>query len=135
MPKKKSKTEEKKDKILEEVAAKLKSIEDEKESELEKDTEINLNSLREMEFSQFIPSSEPSEDRAPVLERIAGSQPRPIFVGGIPQTSFSMLNEEEKTDESKYVPGRAENMVLPAGGTCCAHSTRRDGGSAQGLLA
>ncbi len=109
MPKKKSKTEEKdigkKDRILEEVAAKLKSIEDEKESGLEKDTGIDLNSLREMEFSQFIPSPESSEDRVPVLERIAGFQPGPIFVGGMPQTPVNISGEEEKTDEFKYVPG------------------------------
>ncbi len=112
MPKKKSETEEKdiskKDKIVEEVAAKLKLIEEEKHEEDEgqgEDTGIDLNSLREMEFSQFIPSSESSVDKAPVLERIAGSQPGPIFVGGIPQTSVNIPGEEEKTDGFKYVPG------------------------------
>ncbi len=109
MPKKKPKTEEdisKRDKILEEVAAKLKLIEDghEKESKLEEETGIDLNSLSEMEFSDFIPSSGFSENRAPVLERIAGSQPGPIFVGGMPQT-VNIPGEEGKTDEFKYVPG------------------------------
>lgn len=113
MPKKKSKTEEKdiseQDKILEEVAAKLKSIEDEKhekDEEQEEDQELNLGDL---EFSQFMPSSESSEERAPVLERIAGSQPGPIFVGGMSQTPVNIPGEEEKTDEFKYVPGREEN--------------------------
>jgi len=53
-------------------------------------------------------SSEPLMDKAPVLERIAGSQPRPIFVGGIPQTPVG-ISEEEKTDEFKYVPGGTGN--------------------------
>jgi hypothetical protein len=52
---------------------------------------------------------EPSEGRAPVLERIAGSQPRPIFVGGMPQTHVNISGEEEKTDEFKYVPGQGGN--------------------------
>jgi len=123
MPKKKSTEAEedisKKDKILEEVAAKLKSIEDkdvlseedkadqdEEDEEQEEDTELNLGDL---EFSQFMQSSEPLMDKAPVLERIAGSQPRPIFVGGIPQTPIGISGEEEKTDEFKYVPGGTGN--------------------------
>ncbi len=125
MPKKKSETEEKdiseQDKILEEVAAKLKSIRDKdilseedktdqdekhEEEEQEEDQELNLGDL---EFSQFMPSSESSEERAPVLERIAGSQPGPIFVGGMSQTPVNIPGEEEKTDEFKYVPGREGN--------------------------
>ena len=123
MPKKKSKTEKndisKKDKILEEVATKLKSIrdkdilseedksnQDEEGEGQEEDQELNLGDL---EFNQFMQSSELLEDRAPVLERIAGSQPRPIFVGGIPQTPVNVPGEEEKTDELKYVPGRTGN--------------------------
>jgi hypothetical protein len=76
------------------------------DEEDEEDLELNLGDL---EFSQFMQSSEPSEDRAPVLERIAGSQPGPVFVGGIPQTPFTVPGEEEKTDEFKYAPGRAGN--------------------------
>jgi len=79
---------------------------EEDKSKLEEDLELNLEDL---EFSQFMQSSEPSEDRAPVLERIAGSQPRPVFVGGIPQTPFAVPEEEEKTDELKYVSGRTGN--------------------------
>jgi hypothetical protein len=79
---------------------------EDEESELEEDLELNLENL---EFNQFMQSSEPSGDRAPVLERIAGSQPRPVFVGGIPQTPFTVPGEEEKTDEFKYVPGRTGN--------------------------
>ena len=76
------------------------------DEEDEEDLELNLGDL---EFSQFMQSSEPSGDRAPILERIAGSQPRPIFVGGIPQTPFTVPGEEEKTDEFKYVPGGTGN--------------------------
>jgi len=121
MPKKKSKTQKKniskKNKILEEIADKLKEIKDkelsdeeefEKEkieesekSGLEEDIELNL---RDLEFHQFIQPSE--ETSTPVLERIAGSQPRPIFVGGIPQTSQTIPGEEKESDEFKYVSGR-----------------------------
>lgn len=97
--------------ILDEEDEADQNKEDEKveESELEEDVGINLNNLGEMEFSQFIQSSEPLMDKAPVLERIAGSQPGPIFVGGMSQTPVNVAGEEEKTDEFKYVPGRAGN--------------------------
>jgi hypothetical protein len=77
-----------------------------KNEENEEDQELNFGDL---EFHQFMQSSEPLGDRAPVLERIAGSQPGPIFVGGIPQTPVGISGEEEKTDEFKYVPGRGGN--------------------------
>ena len=101
----------KKDKILEEVAAKLKSIEDEQKEtedaeEQEEGPELNLGDL---EFHQFMQSSESSGDKAPVLERIAGSQPGPIFVGGISQTPVTVEDEEGKSDEFKYVPGQEGN--------------------------
>ena len=130
MPKKKSKESEEKDKILEEVAAKLKSIEEEheKESEPEEGTGIDLNRLGEMEFSQFIPSSGFSEDRSPVLERIAGSQPGPIFVGGIPQTSGAQ-GGEEKLDEFKYLSegaGNEEPKYISSDSRISAEPTRID---------
>jgi len=116
MPKKKSKESKEKfdiekldelDKLFDKDALSEEDKADQEEDEEhEEDTELNLGDL---EFSQFMQSSEPSEDRAPVLERIAGSQPGPIFVGGIPQTPFTVPGEEEKTDEFKYVPGRAGN--------------------------
>ena len=106
MPKKKSKTEEKdiskKDKILGEVATKLKAIKDKELFDDEEDLELNLGDL---EFNQFMQSPQSSGDRATALERIAGSQPSPVFVGGMPQTPFNVQGEEEKTDEFKYVPG------------------------------
>jgi len=82
------------------------SLSEEDKADQEEDTELNLGDL---EFSQFMQSSEPSGDKSPVLERIAGSQPRPIFVGGIPQTPVGISGEEEKTDEFKYVPGGTGN--------------------------
>ena len=117
-----------KENILNEIAASLKSVKDDKseqkgtrlgdaelnektrlgdaelekdlpESGLEEDVELNLG---ELEFHQFM---QPSEDvKAPVLERIAGSAPRPIFVGGIPQGPASNAGTEEK-DDFKYLPG------------------------------
>ena len=108
---KKSKDSEKdkieKESILSEIGASLRSIQDEanlsdpelEESGLEEDVELNL---QDMGFHQFM---QPSENaRAPVLERIAGSQPRPIFVGGIPQGPSTNLTTEEK-DDFKYLPG------------------------------
>jgi len=121
MSKKKSKTEKKdigkKDKILEEIATKLKSIKD-KELISDRDPEEeNINEeidnsdidLEDLEFSQFMQPSEPLEGKAPVLERIAGSQPGPVFVGGISQTPQTIPGEEKETDESKYLPGRTGN--------------------------
>ncbi len=86
-----------------------KADQNKEDEENEEDTGINLNSLKEMEFSQFMQSSEPLMDVVPVLERIAGSQPGPIFVGGIPQTPVGVSGEEEKTDEFNYVPGGTGN--------------------------
>jgi hypothetical protein len=109
----------KKNEILDELAAKLREIEDnelageefveEEEQETQKSDEgeeegedsENLN----LDFSQFTPSLEIPETGAPVLERIAGAQARPIFVGGIPQTQ-TIPGEEKESDEFKYVAGR-----------------------------
>jgi len=119
MPKKKSKESKEKldikeldelDKLFDKNSLSEEDKADQNEEDEEHEEEgINLNSLREMEFSQFMQPFEPSEGRAPVLERIAGSQPRPIFVGGIPQTPVGISGEEEKTDEFKYVPGGTGN--------------------------
>ncbi len=70
----------------------------------EEDLELNL---RDLEFHQFMQPSEKTS--APVLEKIAGIQERPIFVGGIPQTSQTITGEEEKRDESKYVASAQTN--------------------------
>jgi len=91
-----------KDVLSEEDKAGQDEEDEEDKSKLEEDLELNLGDL---EFSQFMQPSEPLVDKAPVLERIAGSQPGPVFVGGIPQTPFTVPGEEEKTDEFKYVPG------------------------------
>ena len=68
--------------------------------------DIDLNTLG---FDQFIQPMHLEDVRAPVLERIAGSQPRPIFVGGISQAPQTISEEEKKSDEFKYVPGQEGN--------------------------
>jgi len=83
-----------------------KADQNEEDEEQEEDTELNLGDLK---FDQFIQPMHLEDIKAPVLERIAGSQPRPIFVGGIPQTPVGVSGEEEKTDEFKYVPGGTGN--------------------------
>lgn len=112
MPKKKTETEktsDKKDEILKEIADKLREIEDKELSDKEKTEKSELEEdvgLDALQFQQFMQPSE--ETPAPVLERIAGSQPRPIFVGGMAQAP-SAAPGEEKTDEFKYVPGHEGN--------------------------
>ena len=107
MPKKK-KVEKKDESILDELAASLKKKlaeenEHEKESELEKDAEINLNNV---EFDNFMLSS--SGFSAPVLERMALSEPGPIFVGGIPQGPAATGGNGKESDPFKYVPGNGD---------------------------
>ena len=81
------------------------------ESGLEED--LNLN-LRDLEFHQFMDSSEISGEGAPVLERMALQAERPVFVGGIPQTTsgtsrdsdgndFKYLDSSSGGDEAKYI--------------------------------
>ena len=94
-----------KENILNEIAASLKFVEDDgsdklEESGLEEDVELNLQDIG---FNQFM---QPSENvRSPVLERIAGSQPGPIFVGTIPQGPSSNNLGAEGKDDFKYLPG------------------------------
>ena len=111
------------EKALDELAVRLKlnkenkdleeAEQDNEESELEEDIDdlnLNLNlNLQGLEFHQFMHLAQDStETGAPVLERIAGSQPRPIFVGGIPRETTVSGGADSK-DEFKYVPGTAEN--------------------------
>jgi len=104
------KNKNKRDNILEEIAEKLKEIQDKESSEEESEkSELEEDvDLKTLEFNQFIQPMHLEDIKAPVLERIAGSQPGPVFVGGIPQTPVG-VPEEEKTDEFKYVPGRTGN--------------------------
>ncbi|HUW43637.1 MAG TPA: hypothetical protein VMV95_01590 [Bacillota bacterium] len=107
----------KKDEILEELAEKLKENKTKKSSE-EKENEgddsekseleenVDLNAL---ELDQFIQPMHFENIKAPILERIAGSQPGPIFVGGISRAPQTISGEEEKSNEVKYVPGQEEN--------------------------
>ncbi len=77
------------------------------ESELEKDVEVDFEEdLKRMEFHQFMQSSA-MEGKAPVLERMALSAPRPIFVGGIPQ-SREADTKDEKEGDFKYVSSNTE---------------------------
>ena len=78
------------------------------ESELEKDVDDSNLSLQNLEFHQFMHLQNSKETGAHVLERIAGSQARPIFVGGIPREATSLGRADSK-NESGYVPGTAEN--------------------------
>lgn len=106
MPKKKQTS--KKDDILDELAKSLKKrLSDEKEteeskeeSELEKDIDVNLDNL---EFNDFMLSS--GGFSAPILERMALSEPGPIFVGGIPQGTRGTAEEGKDSDPFKYVAG------------------------------
>lgn len=104
MPKKGKKAEKTEEPELE-LAEALKEHEKTEESELEEDVDdVNLN-LQALEFHQLMQLQEGTEAGAPVLERIAGSQPRPIFVGGIPQGPATANTGEESRDEFKYMPG------------------------------
>ena len=76
---------------------------DEESQKHEEDLELNL---RDLEFHQFMQPSEKTS--SPVLEKIADTQVRPVFVGGIPQTPQTIPGEEEKRDEFKYVPSTNE---------------------------
>jgi len=77
-----------------------KKIEQSIDEELEEESESSLNDL---EFHQFMRQSAPEGERAPVLERIAGSAPRPIFIGGIPQgPQGAQGSDEESRSEVKY---------------------------------
>ena len=111
MPKKKKEKPEN-EKELEELAAMLKenndSEETEEESELEEDVDDSNLNLQALEFHQFMELSGEQESGAPVLERMALSSPRPIFVGGIPRETTASGGADSK-DEFKYVPGAAEN--------------------------
>ena len=103
---KKELPEKKDDKILDELADSLKKLLDNKdeESELEEDTRLNPD---DFEFNNFMKSS--GRTSSPVLEEIAGSQINPIFVGGIPQSSNTISEEENESDPFKYVPGKNTN--------------------------
>jgi len=87
----------------------VEEIEHEDESELEEDVDDSNLNLQALEFHQFMRISEEPESGAPVLERIAGSQPRPIFVGGIPRGTETS-GDENSGDKFRYVPGAAENQ-------------------------
>ena len=112
MQKNKSLSDAEKEKILKKIAIELKSakkkkfeksekIEEEpKEFPAEENSDENLDNF---EFSSFNQQSQNSEIKTPVLERIALSSPKPIFVGKIPQTSSEMFGEEKDKGNSNYL--------------------------------
>jgi hypothetical protein len=67
------------------------------EGKSEEDSQLNLGNL---EFQSFMQEKDIS---APVLEKIAGRQPRPIFVGGIHSAPNLIAGEEKESDSFKYV--------------------------------
>ena len=69
-------------------------------SNLEDDTELNLDNF---EFQNFMRSS--AGFSSPVLEKIVGGQPRPIFVGTVSQSSNETGGKTQESDSFKYVPG------------------------------
>ena len=119
MPKKKSKKEKKgikKSKILEKLAEELKkeknknSFEKKEKKKIEKLEAENNSDLNNFEFNQFVQPMHLEETKAPVLERIAGFQPGPVFVSQVSETSQAISGEEKKkSDETQYVPSQKEN--------------------------
>ncbi|MBM3228491.1 hypothetical protein FJZ20_01220 [Candidatus Pacearchaeota archaeon] len=105
-----------KEKILKKIAIKLKSnkkksakFKEKKKDEeikkfpekenLEEDFNENFN-IPEFSSTRFSPDI---ETKAPALERIALSVPKPIFVGKIPQTSIGLSEEKKEKENSDYV--------------------------------
>jgi len=103
--------------IDKEIAESLKSSKEKielDESELEE--ELTKDEGEEFEFHESMRDLS-SETKAPVLERIAGSAPKPIFVGTIPQgaqagassknggedNGIKYVASNERKDEPKYV--------------------------------
>lgn len=127
MPKKEKKKEKKnvkKKRILKELANKLKENDenpfDEKKEQGEKigkkdfEEKSDLNSLG---FDSFSQSLQKEERKAPVLERIAEFQPRPIFAGEFSETPQKTPDEEKKkSEETRYVPKQEEKDELKYSG-------------------
>ena len=103
-----------KEKILKKIATELKSAKKKKTGKskkferkskevkkLKNEENFNENS-NALEFSstQFSPDI---EAKAPILERIALSAPKPIFVGKIPQTSSDFFDKDKEKENSSYV--------------------------------
>ena len=101
--KKNSKKENKKiDKeLLEELANSLKKRLKDEEDESKFENDENIGNFDNFDLNQF-----EDRDSAPVLERIAGRQMNPIFVGSIHASSKSASKEEREGDSFKYMPGQ-----------------------------
>ncbi|MGA2130073.1 MAG: hypothetical protein ABSG05_00450 [Candidatus Pacearchaeota archaeon] len=105
---KKNANNSKRDKIklgdkIEDFDLNLEGLKLEEGLETEESDMTNLD-LKNLEFNQFMKlPSEQDEKGSVALERMALSAPRPIFVGGIPQTT-NAISGEENTEEGKYMP-------------------------------
>ena len=124
----------KKEKILEELASKLKQEENNKEKKIQKQDKSELDTgnfeFGNSGFENFranLSLSELPEKSSPILERIAGSQGNPIFVNTISQNSGIDFNDENKRKRSnseymatskedndpKYSSQYAESAISP----------------------
>ena len=108
MPKKGKKPEKPEQEEIKESEEAEEPEEHEEESKLEEELDDSNLNLQSLEFHQFMELSGEQESGTPVLERMALSAPRPIFVGGIPQNSAAAAREESG-GEFKYISGAAEN--------------------------
>ena len=108
----------KKEKILEELASKLREDMFDKEKKIQKqdksESDIENFEFENSDFENFRTNfsvSELSEKSSPVLERIAGSQGNPIFVNTISQNSGIDFNDENKRKKSnsEYIATSAED--------------------------
>ena len=114
MPQKQKKTKENKDekkKILDELALSLRKSSEEMDEEESSEEESGLeediqHSISNLQFQSFMQDEDIS---APVLERIAGRQAGPVFVGGISRGPQTIPGEEKSSDPFKYVPGNNAN--------------------------
>jgi len=75
-----------------------------KESELEEDLEIGFE---DVDFTPSMPRVKGSGTTSTVLEKVALSAPRPIFVGTIPQGALSN-SENQNENDFKYIASTSE---------------------------
>lgn len=73
------------------------------ENDLEEETEKTNLDLKDLDFQQFMEQT--GQESSPVLERMALSGPRPLFVRGISQGQIDDNNGNGNNDHFKYIPG------------------------------
>ena len=94
---------------MDDLAESLKKNSDIEEENSNEDSGLEggvRSNLGNLQFQSFMQDEDIS---APVLERIAGRQAGPVFVGGIPSGSQTIPGEEKSSDPFKYVPGNNAN--------------------------